>query len=214
MKRVFTVGIFILVGLFSINPLQATEVDHVWDITYPHDIPDKMIKEQLGEYIRDVHHDIPLKREHQLEDFIVRYSKKQDIDPFLVGAFGGVEADFVNQRSEIWHKVPVYNEKGEIVEYELVRELACGYFQVKPSTYQEVMGYPTTCENLIIDVEHSVQAGIRYIAKKVKERGSNAGANGIGAYNAGPEDGKWNFGYLWKIIREYKTVRTKYKPEH
>ena len=207
MKKVFTVGLSVLF-LFTINSVQATTVDHVYNVTYPEKIKKPIIHEQLGKYMRDVYPQLPKKREEELEKYITKFSKKRDVDPFLVASFVGIECDFVNQKSEIWHKKPIYNDNGKIIEYELVQENSCGYFQMNPDTFERIMGYSTTCEQLKLDVKEAVRAGVKYVANKVLEKG----ANGIGEYNSGPDDGKWNFGYMYKVIGEYKRVRHEYKP--
>lgn len=71
---------------------------------------------------------------------------------------------------------------------------AVGLMQVKPGTASEMLGREVTADELIRNPELNIEAGIKYFAKMLADKGGNL-EDALGAYNQGP-------GANWRSIPE------------
>lgn len=203
--RALVVFLFVLFFLTGISVISSeakvvnAEIDHIYDYTYP----DKTgsIEYKIERSILDMYSEIPENRLHKLSSQLNHWGKRLNLDPFLAVSVIRKESSVRNVKSEIRHRV------GVVSRDVIVEENACGYFQIKPATFESVMGYNTTCRRIIYDVDEQIEAGMKHLAGLVHAHG----ANGLGSWNAGPGLGKRNWGYILKIVREYKHIRNNFK---
>lgn len=141
----------------------------------------------MTDEIQSVRDDLTKRRLSTLNAYIMEHSRRYNVDPHLMVAIITVETHFRNVRGD-----------------ESLDEPACGYVQVRPSTFEYEMGYETTCQRIIYDYEVGVQFLAKHLRSLIDEYGFLAA---IGSYNGGPSFGGRNWRYVHKVLTHYKEFK-------
>lgn len=126
-----------------------------------------------------------------LQDYIDKISKENGIDPDLVRAIIQVESGW----------------RPNAVRIEPSGYKSIGLMQVTMQAARDI-GYTGSEENLF-NPYTNIKCGVKYLKKMLDTFNGNI-YKAIAAYNAGPGNvmrGNFSFGYLNKVLREYKKVK-------
>lgn len=129
---------------------------------------------------------IPEKRVHNIIQIVQKLGKKYNVDPDLI-------------MSIIWQETHFRNIKGD----KNLDHKACGYMQIRTHTFEEIMGYEKSCQELIYSWRMAMEGGVKYFAKLKLEYGFYSA---ISAYNYGYPS-KNNVDYVYSVLSKYRELK-------